>query len=111
MRSGGERRRISVGRLAGFALALPMLLAATSVPARADCTCRAFGVDHELGATVCLRLGGRNVVARCEMALNNTSWVPKDVPCPTARLGRPMTVAGLSPLPPAHPGSGAAHGH
>jgi hypothetical protein len=84
-------------------MALPILLAGASVPARADCTCRAFGKDHELGATVCLRLDGRSVVARCEMALNNTSWVPKNVPCPTAELGRPMTVAGLAPLPPGHP--------
>jgi hypothetical protein len=49
--------------------------------AAADCTCRAFGQDVELGGSACLTTpdGPRHAV--CGMVLNNTSWQFSDMPC------------------------------
>lgn len=44
----------------------------------AECTCRAAGVSHAIGAEICL--GGRLV--RCAMDLNVTSWQKTETPCP-----------------------------
>lgn len=43
-------------------------------PANPPCTCRAPGLEAEVGQDVCLQTptGGRR--ARCVMVLNNTSW-------------------------------------
>lgn len=45
------------------------------------CICRALGVDHELGSTVCLRGPGGPRLAQCVMVLNNTSWKFTNAPC------------------------------
>ncbi len=58
-----------------------------------DCRCRYKGQYFEQGETVCIRVDGRSRLARCAMALNNSSWTflsDKDG-CPTALM---------SPLPP-----------
>ena len=47
--------------------------------AHPECTCRAKGESHPLGAMVCL---GGNQLFRCAMDLNVTSWKPVGSPCP-----------------------------
>jgi hypothetical protein len=93
-----SRRPVSAfaGVLAGT------LLVAWGMPARADCTCRAAGKAYELGQTACLTVGGSPRLARCEMALNNTSWTFLPDACPAVSGLAPFSVAGL-----AHP----AHAH
>ncbi len=72
-----------------LAVALAALIAAPGA-VRADCTCRYDGGMTDLGETVCMKTPGGTRLARCDMALNNTSWTFLDAPCPTA---------GLSPAP------------
>ena len=54
-------------------------LAALTAPAFAgmngiDCRCIYKGKYFEQGDTVCIRVDGKSRMARCDMALNNTSW-------------------------------------
>jgi hypothetical protein len=69
-------------------LLLVPLIAAT-VPALADggfdCRCLYRGQYFEQGVTVCIRVDGRNRLARCEMSLNNSSWTFLKDGCPTAQ--------------------------
>lgn len=51
-----------------------------------NCTCRFFGQDYKLGATVCLKGPDGPRLARCAMNLNNTSWKMLERACPSARL-------------------------
>lgn len=44
-----------------------------------ECTCRAAGQSHPLGAQICLA-GGQ--LFRCTMDQNVTSWKPVGTPCP-----------------------------
>lgn len=40
-----------------------------------DCYCTdKTGARVELGTMVCMRVGGRDFIARCEMSLNNPMW-------------------------------------
>ena len=39
-----------------------------------DCYCTNRGVRVEIGETACLRVGGREFTARCDMSLNNPAW-------------------------------------
>lgn len=40
-----------------------------------DCYCTdKIGTRVELGTVVCMTVGGRNFIARCEMSLNNPMW-------------------------------------
>ena len=57
------------------------ILALTSLPALADCTCRSQGIDYQLGANVCLQSPKGPRIATCGMVLNNTSWNFTDTPC------------------------------
>lgn len=58
---------------------------ARSTAPKIDCTCRHQGRDYHLGEVICLSTPNGMREARCEMALNNTSWKITDGPCPTAR--------------------------
>ena len=44
------------------------------------------GARRELGALLCIRTGCREVLARCEMALNNPIWRELQEGCPAAAL-------------------------
>ncbi|MEJ1159249.1 hypothetical protein [Prosthecomicrobium sp. N25] len=89
-----------------FALAAVAAVAGGVGTAQADCTCRALGRDFALGQTACLRVGDRSRLARCDMALNNTSWTFIDESCPAvSEAEAPMTVAVLPHLH-IHEGSG-----
>jgi hypothetical protein len=48
---------------------------------RADCTCRAFGRDFDLGHSACLATNSGPRLAVCGMVLNNTAWRFSDTPC------------------------------
>jgi hypothetical protein len=40
-----------------------------------DCYCTdKVGARVELGTTVCMQVGGRDFIARCEMSLNTPMW-------------------------------------
>ena len=63
------------------------VLAATAClisAAAADCTCRAFGRNFDLGGTACLATPSGPRLATCVMVLNNTSWQFSDTPCVAA---------------------------
>jgi len=49
-----------------------------------NCTCRYRGKSIKLGETVCMQTPGGSRLARCEMALNNTSWKILGGSCPLA---------------------------
>jgi hypothetical protein len=52
------------------------------------CRCRHQGGAFRLGETVCMNTHLGTQVARCDLFLNNTSWVPTGVPCTMSDLGR-----------------------
>lgn len=73
----------------GLVLAVAGVAAMTIVPAgsaRAECRCRYDGKVFEQGQLVCIRVGGVTRLARCDMALNNSSWIFLKDACPTALL-------------------------
>ena len=45
------------------------------------CICRHREREFKLGEKVCLATPYGTVLARCDMAQNNTSWVPTEEPC------------------------------
>ena len=45
------------------------------------CRCRFGGTAYRLGDTVCMSTHMGVQLARCDLVLNNTSWVPIGVPC------------------------------
>ena len=60
-------------------------LAVLLLPVVADahnCKCRNRGTMFQLGETSCLRVDGRNYLARCEMKLNVSSWTEVQDGCP-----------------------------
>jgi hypothetical protein len=50
------------------------------------CRCRYRESDFKLGDTVCMNTYLGVQLARCDLFLNNTSWVPIGVPCTMSRL-------------------------
>lgn len=57
------------------------------------CRCRFRGSQFRLGDTVCMNTHLGIQLARCDMVLNNTSWVPIGVPCTLSRLNDPRWMA------------------
>lgn len=51
-----------------------------------DCRCRYLGRYFEQGETVCIRAYGTERLARCDMALNNSSWTFLAGDCPQAAV-------------------------
>ena len=72
-------------RLAALAALAALLLPATA-SAGPECRCLYQGKEFEHGALVCIRVGGRTQLARCDMALNNSSWTFLQPGCPTALM-------------------------
>jgi hypothetical protein len=50
------------------------------------CRCRFRGGEYRLGDTVCMTTHLGVQLARCDLFLNNTSWVPLGVPCTMSRV-------------------------
>jgi hypothetical protein len=50
------------------------------------CRCRFHGIAYRLGDTVCMSTHLGVQLARCDLFLNNTSWIPTGVPCTMSRL-------------------------
>jgi hypothetical protein len=57
------------------------------------CLCRFGGEAYRLGDTVCMHTHLGVQLARCDLLLNNTSWVPIGVPCTMSRLPLPRRFA------------------
>lgn len=45
------------------------------------CRCRFGGQDYRLGETVCMATSQGTVLTRCDLLLNNTSWIPTSTSC------------------------------
>jgi hypothetical protein len=58
------------------------------------CRCRFRGNAYRLGDTVCMTTHLGVQLARCDLFLNNTSWVPTGVPCTMSLLPRRPLVSG-----------------
>jgi hypothetical protein len=58
---------------------------------RIPCLCRFRDTDYRLGDTVCMNTYQGVQLARCDLFLNNTSWVPIGVPCTMSGIGRRVT--------------------
>ena len=50
------------------------------------CRCRFQGNAYRLGDTVCMSTPLGVQFARCDLILNNTSWIPTGAPCTMSRL-------------------------
>lgn len=50
------------------------------------CRCRYGGQNYKLGDVVCMRTHLGTVLTRCELFLNNTSWMPTREPCTISGL-------------------------
>lgn len=50
------------------------------------CRCRYQGRFYNLGDVVCMHTPRGTVFTRCELFLNNTSWMPTDEPCTISQL-------------------------
>jgi len=76
--------------VAGVAVTL-----ATAAAAQSDipCWCRDNAGQHPLGTILCMRVGDKERLVRCERVQNNTSWRTLSEGCPTAAgpPGAPMT--------------------
>ena len=53
------------------------------------CRCRFDGRDYRLGEIVCMSTHLGTVMTRCDIELNNTSWIPTSTPCEVSRLPDP----------------------
>jgi hypothetical protein len=63
---------------------------------RIPCRCRFRGEAYRLGDTVCMNTHLGVQLARCDLALNNTSWVPTGVPCTISRAPASPRIVGPS---------------
>ncbi len=53
-----------------------------------DCFCTNRGERVELGGLTCLKVDGREYLARCEMSLNNPTWRWRSEGCPVSQTSR-----------------------
>jgi hypothetical protein len=67
------------------AMTLLGAIVTATTDAQADCRCRGSdGTFFELGELACIRTAKGPQLARCEMALNNSSWTVVREDCPEA---------------------------
>ena len=69
--------------LCPIGLAFAMVAPAAAL---ADQECLANGKSYQLGQVACLTVSDQSHMARCDLVLNNTSWIPTGVPCTMSRL-------------------------
>jgi len=65
-------------------LSAALLICGQSIAA-ADCECRANGRLYRHGEIACLRLPTGDLLARCDMVLNNSAWKKVRDGCPEAK--------------------------
>ncbi len=63
-----------------------LLLAAAASAAEITCKCRSNGEFFVLGEHTCIKTSEGFRLARCDMVLNNTSWVVVGNSCPLSAL-------------------------
>ena len=66
---------------------------------RIPCRCRFQGTAYALGDTICMSTHLGVQLARCDLYLNNTSWVPTGVPCTMSRLPLSPRYANRASIP------------
>ncbi|MCI0429806.1 MAG: hypothetical protein L0210_04585 [Rhodospirillales bacterium] len=87
---GSNGVRVAAGVLIGSLLiAGALLVRAAGAHTTHACPCRYPGGVAAPGAVICLDVGGKRSLARCEMVLNNSSWRLLNEPCPIASLTKP----------------------
>jgi hypothetical protein len=57
------------------------------------CRCRFKDRAYRLGELVCMPTALGSVFARCDLLLNNTSWVPTGTPCQVSAITIPLKKA------------------
>jgi hypothetical protein len=66
------------------------------------CRCRYRDSDFRLGDTVCMTTYRGVQLARCDLFLNNTTWVPIGVPCTISLMPTPNEAASTGHVPTKH---------
>ncbi len=69
-----------------FGVFAALVLAAGSALAGPDCKCRSNGEVFVQGEHTCIKTNQGFRLARCDMVLNNTSWVVVGDSCPLSSL-------------------------
>jgi hypothetical protein len=83
--------------------ATALLIAASQMPALADCQCFAEGRRFHHGEIICLSMPAGRQLVQCGMVLNNSAWLKLQDGCPLAEA---------EPLPDLiHAPSGIVHEH
>jgi hypothetical protein len=77
--------------------AVAMLSLAGAASAGPECRCLYDGRTFDQGQYACIRIGGTARLARCGMALNNSSWIFVKDGCPSAAL-TPIPSAALASI-------------
>ncbi len=57
------------------------------------CRCRYQGQDYRLGEVVCMQTHMGTVMTRCDLFMNNTSWIPTTDACTISRVPDGLSVA------------------
>jgi hypothetical protein len=57
------------------------------------CRCRYQGHEYRLGEVVCMQTHMGTVMTRCDLFMNNTSWIPTSQPCTTSQAPASMSIA------------------
>jgi hypothetical protein len=57
------------------------------------CRCRFRGTEYRLGEMVCMQTPQGTVLTRCDLFMNNTSWIPTEQQCTISGTPAGATVA------------------
>ncbi len=57
------------------------------------CRCRYQGQEYRLGEVVCMQTHMGTVMTRCDLFMNNTSWIPTTDACTVSRAPDGLSVA------------------
>ena len=57
------------------------------------CRCRYQGQEYRLGEVVCMQTHMGTVMTRCDLFMNNTSWIPTTDACTISRAPEGVSVA------------------
>jgi hypothetical protein len=57
------------------------------------CRCRYRGMEYRLGDVVCMQTHVGTVLTRCDLFMNNTSWIPTSDACTVSRAPDSLSIA------------------